>query len=122
MMTFRVDSLLLPDFVNDLKKPVPPLRFLSSNHRYLDLRNPNYFKLALCLCYVGQLASYLHFLAVGNALWSADLISLDLENLLVRDHLFDMRSLRGLIVFQVFGLFRASSESVFRINVILLPS
>ena len=122
MMTFRVDSLLLPDFVNYLKKPVPHLRLLSSNHRYLDLRNPNYFKLALCLCYVGQLASYLHFLAVGNALWGADLISLDLEYLLVRDHLFDMRSLRGLIVFQVFGLFRASSESVFRINVILLPS
>ena len=60
MMTVRVDPLLLPDFVNDLKQPVPPLRLHISNHRYLDLRYPNHVKLAFCLGYVWQLASYLH--------------------------------------------------------------
>jgi hypothetical protein len=122
MMTVRIDSLLLPDFVNDLKKPVPPIRLWISNHRYLDLRDPNHFKLAFCLSYVRQLASYLHILAAGNALRHADLVSLDLEYLLDRDHLFDMWSFWRLIVFQVFSLFRTGPESVVCINVILLPS
>jgi hypothetical protein len=38
MMTVRVYPLLLPDFVNDLKKPVPPLRLWISNAGYLYLR------------------------------------------------------------------------------------
>lgn len=86
------------------------------------MRDPNYVKLAFCLSYVRQLASYLHILAAGHALWHADLVSLDLEYLLDRDHLFDMWSFWRLIVLQVFNLFRASPESVVCINVILLPS
>jgi hypothetical protein len=121
MMTVRVDPFLLSDFVNDLKQPVPPLRLWIFNHRHLDLRDPNHVKLALCLGYVWQLAGYLHLLALGHALWHADLVSLDLEDLLGRDHLFDMRSFGGLIVLQVLRLFRASPEGVVCIDVILLP-
>ena len=60
MMTVRVYPLLLPEFVNYLKQPVPPLRLHISNHRHLDLRDPNLVKLVLCLGYVWQLATYLH--------------------------------------------------------------
>ena len=82
MMTVWVDPLLLPYFVNNLKQSVPPLRLWISYHRHLDLRDPNLVKLAFCLGYVWQLASYLHFLAMGHALWHADLVSLDLEDFL----------------------------------------
>jgi hypothetical protein len=61
---------------------------------------------------------------LGGALCHVDLVSLNFEDFLDRDHLFDMRSFGGLIVFQVhLGLLvRARSEGVVCIDVILLPS
>jgi hypothetical protein len=82
MMTVWVNPLLLPDFVNDFKKPIPLLRLCLIYHGYLDLRDTTFVKLAFCLSYIWQLASDFHFLTLGDALRHADLVSLDLEDLL----------------------------------------